>query len=231
MRQYLTEMEDPHNVLEIRNLQTGFFTEKGPLTVVDGVSFDLPAGKTVALVGESGCGKSVTSLSVMQLLQKPQGKITGGSIRFARKDGAIDIAKTPERVMAKLRGGDLAMIFQEPMTALNPVMKVGRQVMEAVKLHHPRGKDSGFCHQKAISLLEQVGIADSRGVYEKYPHQLSCGMRQRVVIAMALAADPRLIIADEPTTALDVTTQGQIIELMKQLNEKKVQQFYLYPTI
>ena len=221
MKDYLTQMNDPGNVLEIRDLQTGFVTEKGFLPVVDGVSFDLPAGKTVALVGESGCGKSVTSLSVMQLLQRPQGRIAGGCIRFALEEGAIDIAKAPESVMAQLRGGKLSMIFQEPMTALNPVLTVGKQVAEAVRLHDSRGKDKAFCRQKAISLLEQVGIPDSPAVYQKYPHQLSGGMRQRVVIAMALAADPRLIIADEPTTALDVTIQAQILELLRQLKEQK----------
>ena len=214
------EMKNRENVLEIEDLHTVFSTEKGTVRVVNGVSFSVPAGKVLALVGESGCGKSVTSLSVMQLLQRPQGRITGGSIRFAARDKIYDIAQTPEKIMQKLRGGDVAMIFQEPMTALNPVLTVGWQVREAVRLHHPQGGDKKFCQDKAISLLRQVGIPDSRAVSRKYPHELSGGMRQRVVIAMALAGDPQLIIADEPTTALDVTIQAQILELLKDLKEK-----------
>ena len=210
-------MKDPNNILEIENLQTCFFTDRGKVRAVDGVSFSVPAGKTVAVVGESGCGKSVTSLSVMGLLQKPQGKITAGSIWLRLEDRVYDLVTTPEAEMRRLRGGKIAMIFQEPMTALNPVLTVGEQVAEAVRLHHPQGRDRDFCRLRTRLLLEQVGIADSAAVSKKYPHQLSGGMRQRVCIAMALAADPQLIIADEPTTALDVTIQAQILALLKQL--------------
>ena len=217
---YLTQMKNKENVLEIESLQTCFFTDRGKIRAVDGVSFSVPAGKIVAVVGESGCGKSVTSLSVMQLLQKPQGRITAGAIRFDAGDKTYDLTCTPEPEMGRLRGGRLAMIFQEPMTALNPVLTIGYQLREAIRLHHSQGKDRTFCRLRAISLLEQVGIPDSAQVCKKYPHQLSGGMRQRVCIAMALAADPRLIIADEPTTALDVTIQAQILSLLQQMQEK-----------
>ena len=217
---YLTQMKYRENILEIEDLQTCFFTDRGVVRAVDGVSFSVPAGKTVAVVGESGCGKSVTSLSVMQLLQKPQGKITGGAIRFNPGDRTYDIVSTPPRQMRVLRGGKIAMIFQEPMTALNPVLTVGYQLREAVRLHHSKGKDRDFCRQRAVALLEQVGIPDSAAVCKKYPHQLSGGMRQRVCIAMALAADPKLIIADEPTTALDVTIQAQILDLLQKVQKK-----------
>ena len=220
MAEYMTQMKDRQNAVEFDDLHTGFFTDRGIVRSVDGVSFSVPMGKTVAVVGESGCGKSVTSLSLMQLLQRPQGRITAGSIRLNVGNLAYDIAKTPEKEMRKLRGGVVSMIFQEPMTALNPVLTVGRQISEAVSLHHPEGKDKNFCHRKALELLEQVGIADGASVYKKYPHELSGGMRQRIVIAMALAGNPRLIIADEPTTALDVTIQAQILQLLRDLKEK-----------
>ena len=220
MSEYMVQMKDPRNAVEFDDLHTSFFTDRGIVRSVDGVSFCVPMGKTVAVVGESGCGKSVTSLSLMRLLQRPQGRITQGAIRLNLGDRAYDIAKTPEEVMCRLRGGVVSMIFQEPMTALNPVLTVGRQISEAVSLHHPKGKDKKFCRQRALELLEQVGIANGAGVYKKYPHELSGGMRQRIVIAMALAGDPRLIIADEPTTALDVTIQAQILQLLRDLKER-----------
>lgn len=214
-----TQMRDKNNALEIENLRTYFHTDSGVVQSVDGVSFDVPMGKTVGVVGESGCGKSVTSMSIMQLLQKPQGRIVSGEIRLNMGDFAYDIAKTPEKQMQKLRGNVMSMIFQEPMTALNPVMRIGAQVEEVISLHQGR-KTKEEIRQKAISLLETVGIANSRGVYSMYPHNLSGGMRQRVMIAMALACNPKLIIADEPTTALDVTIQAQILDLLKTLKEK-----------
>ena len=217
--QYQTQMRDKNNALEIENLRTYFHTDSGVVQSVDGVSFDVPMGKTVGVVGESGCGKSVTSMSIMQLLQKPQGQIVSGEIRLNLGDVAYDIAKTPEKVMENLRGNVISMIFQEPMTALNPVMRIGAQVEEVIRLHQGR-KTKEEIRKKVISLLETVGIANSRGVYSMYPHNLSGGMRQRVMIAMALACNPKLIIADEPTTALDVTIQAQILDLLKNLKEK-----------
>lgn len=216
--EYLTQMRDPNNAVEYEDLHTCFFTDVGVVRSVDGVSFDIPLGKTVAVVGESGCGKSVTSLSLMQLLQRPQGQIVEGQIRLNLGDKAYDIAKTPENVMRKLRGGVVSMVFQEPMTALNPVLRIGQQVGEAIALHEDLDREG--VKNRVLELLELVGIANSQGVYAMYPHELSGGMRQRVVIAMALACNPRLIIADEPTTALDVTIQAQILELLKSLKEK-----------
>ena len=214
------EMKDPENILEIRDLQTCFFTDRGIVRSVDGVSFSVPAGKTVAVVGESGCGKSVTSLSVMGLLQRPQGKITGGSILLNTGSGVIDLATAPERQLRTLRGGVMSMIFQEPMTALNPVLTIGHQIGEAVALHQGH-LNKAQRKARVYSLLEQVGIRASRDICKAYPHQLSGGMRQRVVIAMALAGDPRLVIADEPTTALDVTIQAQILALLKDLKQQR----------
>ena len=216
--EYLTQMRDSNNAVEFDNLRTCFFTDTGVVRSVDGVSFDIPLGKTVAVVGESGCGKSVTSLSLMQLLQRPQGQIVDGHIRLNLGDKAYDIARTPENVMRRLRGGTVSMIFQEPMTALNPVIRIGQQVGEAIALHENRSPEG--IKDRVLELLEMVGIANSQGVYAMYPHELSGGMRQRVVIAMALACNPRLIIADEPTTALDVTIQAQILDLLKSLKEK-----------
>ena len=216
--EYLTKMHSTDNAVEFEDLHTCFYTDGGIVRSVGGISFDVPMGKTVAVVGESGCGKSVTSLSLMQLLQRPQGQITQGQIRLNLGDKAYDIARTPEYVMRRLRGGVVSMIFQEPMTALNPVLRIGEQVAEAVTLHS--SMDSKQAKARALELLELVGIADSRGVYNRYPHALSGGMRQRVVIAMALASDPKLIVADEPTTALDVTIQAQILELLKSIKEK-----------
>ena len=216
--EYLTQMRNSENAVEFENLQTSFFTDGGVVRSVDGVSFDVPLGKIVGVVGESGCGKSVTSLSLMQLLQRPQGQIVGGQIRLNLGDKAYDIAKTPESVMTELRGGAISMIFQEPMTALNPVLSIGEQLCEAVMLHNQSNPTQA--KNRALELLNMVGISNSRGVYAMYPHNLSGGMRQRVVIAMALAGNPRVMIADEPTTALDVTIQAQILELLKDLKEK-----------
>ena len=213
---YLTQMRDPDNSLEVDDLHTCFFTDAGIVQATSGVSFDVPKGKTVALVGESGCGKSATGLSVMQLLQRPQGQVVSGQIRLNLGEQAYDIAQTPEKVMETLRGSAVSMIFQEPMTALNPVMTIGSQLQEVFLLHGEKGASK----RQVVKLLETVGIANSRGVYSMYPHNLSGGMRQRVMIAMALACNPKLIIADEPTTALDVTIQAQILELLKSLKEK-----------
>lgn len=218
--EYSTEMKDPANVLEIEGLHTYFFTDVGTVKSVDGISFDVPAGKTIGVVGESGCGKSVTSLSIMQLLQRPQGQIVSGEIRFNRGDKAIDIAKTPIEAMQKIRGNEISMIFQEPMTSLNPVFKIGDQLREVLDLHNYDKVPESQLNERVIELLEMVGIANSRGVAKMYPHELSGGMRQRVMIAMALACNPKLIIADEPTTALDVTIQAQILDLLRNLKEK-----------
>ncbi len=218
--EYLTEMHDPGNAVEFDDLHTYFFTDAGTVKSVDGVSFEVPIGKTVGVVGESGCGKSVTSLSLMQLLQRPQGQVVGGSIRLNLGDKAYDVTKTPNEVMQKLRGNYISMIFQEPMTALNPVFRIGDQVDEVIALHDGEGKSKEDVKKRTIELLEMVGIANSEGVYRMYPHELSGGMRQRVMIAMALACNPKIIIADEPTTALDVTIQAQILDLLRQLKDK-----------
>ncbi|MBR5114154.1 MAG: ABC transporter ATP-binding protein [Oscillospiraceae bacterium] len=219
-KEYLTQMKDPNNSVEFENLHTYFFTDVGTSKAVDGVSFDVPIGKTVGVVGESGCGKSVTSLSLMQLLQRPQGQIVEGSIRLNMGDGkAYEITKAPNEVMQKLRGNYISMIFQEPMTALNPVFRIGEQVNEVLQLHNEDMSEESV-RERTIELLEMVGIANSEGVYKMFPHELSGGMRQRVVIAMALACNPKIIIADEPTTALDVTIQAQILDLLRQLKDK-----------
>ena len=219
--EYLTTMHDPNNAVEFDNLHTYFFTDVGVVKSVDGVTFDVPIGKTVGVVGESGCGKSVTSLSLMQLLQRPQGQIVEGEIRLNLDDGkAIDVTKAPEEFMQTLRGNYISMIFQEPMTALNPVFRIGEQVNEVIALHDGEGKSEADIKARTIELLEMVGIANSEGVYSMFPHELSGGMRQRVMIAMALACNPRIIIADEPTTALDVTIQAQILDLLRNLKDK-----------
>lgn len=277
-------MRDENNILEIENLHTYFYTDAGVSKAVNGVSFDIPKGSVVGVVGESGCGKSVTSLSVMQLVQAPQGQIVEGSIRFRTRDYAVDadgkyipvyetvtdetgqtavktvqkldkkgnpltdkegnpvlekvqakdkegfplfemvdkvydIAKMPVSAMRKIRGKEISMIFQEPMTSLNPVFTIGNQLDEVVFLHTP-GADAAFAKKRSIEMLQLVGIAMPESVYERYPHELSGGMRQRVMIAMALACNPKLIIADEPTTALDVTIQAQILELLKEIKSK-----------
>jgi peptide/nickel transport system ATP-binding protein len=218
--EYLTQMHDPNNAVEFDNLHTYFFTDAGTVKSVDGVTFEVPIGKTVGVVGESGCGKSVTSLSLMQLVQRPQGQIVEGEIRLNLGDKAYDIAKIPTEKMQNLRGNYVSMIFQEPMTSLNPVFRIGDQVDEVIALHDGEGKSKEDVKSRTIELLEMVGIANSQGVYRMYPHELSGGMRQRVMIAMALACNPKVIIADEPTTALDVTIQAQILDLLRQLQSK-----------
>ena len=199
-------------LLSVRDLSTAFETETGLVTVVDHVSFELEAGETLGLVGESGCGKSVTALSIMGLLPKPAGRIKGGEVLF--KDENLTRA-SPER-LREVRGNRIAMIFQEPMTALNPVQRIGRQLAETYTLHEPELKSSDVT-EKTLRLLEQVGIPAPESRLYDYPHQLSGGMRQRVMIAMALARHPDILIADEPTTALDVTIQAQILELLREL--------------
>ncbi len=218
--EYLTEMRDPNNAVEFDNLHTYFFTDAGTVKAVDGVSFDVPTGKTVGVVGESGCGKSVTSLSLMQLLQRPQGQIVEGEIRLNMGEKAYNVVKVPNEQMQNLRGNFISMIFQEPMTSLNPVFRIGDQVDEVIALHDREGLSKEAVRQRTIQLLEMVGIANSQGVARMFPHELSGGMRQRVMIAMALACSPRIIIADEPTTALDVTIQAQILDLLRNLKDK-----------
>ena len=187
---------------------------------VDGVNFAVPKCSTVGVVGESGCGKSVTSLSLMQLLQRPSGQTVGGQIRFNLGDGtAYDIVKTPTSKMQEIRGNKISMIFQEPMTSLNPVFRIGFQVDEVIKLHNPEMSDEDV-KARTLQMLDLVGIANREGVYKMYPHELSGGMRQRIMIAIALACSPTLIIADEPTTALDVTIQAQILDLLQGLKDK-----------
>ena len=217
--EYMTHMRDPKNVVEFDGLHTYFFTDIGTVKAVDGVSFDIPLGKTVGVVGESGCGKSVTSLSLMQLVQRPTGQTVKGEMRLNLGDKAYDIAKTPTDQMEKIRGKVISMIFQEPMTSLNPVFRVGNQIEEVIELHFPE-KSAEEVRKRAIEMIDTVGIANCEGVYEMYPHELSGGMRQRIMIAMALACDPKLIIADEPTTALDVTIQAQILDLLRQLKDR-----------
>ncbi len=214
--EYLTKMHDEGNVVEFDDLHTCFFTDVGVVKAVDGVSFNVPIGKTVGVVGESGCGKSVTSLSLMQLLQRPQGQIVSGEIRLNLGDKAYDVTQMPIKAMEKIRGNVVSMIFQEPMTSLNPVFRIGFQLDEIIKLHNPEMSDEEV-KQRSVESIKMVGIPDAEGIYNRYPHELSGGMRQRIVIAMALVCNPRLIIADEPTTALDVTIQAQILELLRKL--------------
>ena len=218
--EYLTQMHDQNNAVEFDNLHTYFFTDTGTVKSVDGVTFDVPIGKTVGVVGESGCGKSVTSLSLMQLIQRPQGQIVEGEIRLNLGDRAYDVVKTPNEAMQKIRGNYVSMIFQEPMTALNPVFRIGAQIEEVIALHDAEGKSEEELKKRTIELIKLVGIANAEGVYSMFPHELSGGMRQRIVIAMALACNPRVIIADEPTTALDVTIQAQILDLLRNLKNK-----------
>ena len=278
--EFITEMKDPRNILEIENLHTYFFTDQGVVKAVNGITFNIPMGSTVGIVGESGCGKSVTSMSVMRLLQGPQGQIYAGSIRFKAydfkrdaegnpipifdrkpngkvlfktltdKDGSpvldkngkpvrvpsqktnesgmlmyemeekvYDIAEMPMSEIHRIRGRQISMIFQEPMTSLNPVFTIGDQLDEVVFIHTP-GATKEMAKARSIEMLKLVGIAMPERVYNAYPHELSGGMRQRVMISMALACDPRLIIADEPTTALDVTIQAQILDLLRDLKTR-----------
>ena len=202
------------SLLEVKDLKTYFYTDSGVAKAVDGVTFSLDKGKTLGIVGESGCGKSVTSLSIMRLVDPATGRNEGGSIVF---DGQ-DLLTLPEKEMRKLRGNRISMIFQEPMTSLNPVFTIGDQISESLKLH--KGLDKKAARDRAIELLELVGIPEAGKRVDEYPHQLSGGMRQRVMIAMALSGDPELLIADEPTTSLDVTIQAQILQLLKDLQEK-----------
>ena len=244
--EFVTEMKDPANILEIDNLHTYFFTDQGVVKAVNGVSFNVPKNATVGVVGESGCGKSVTSMSVMQLLQGPQGQIVSGNIRFnshdykrdARgnmiptgevdqygtplyemEDKVFDIANMPIHEIHRIRGRQIAMIFQEPMTSLNPVFTIGDQLDEVTFIHVP-GATKEMAKARSMEMLSLVGIAAPERVYKAFPHELSGGMRQRVMISMALACNPRLIIADEPTTALDVTIQAQILDLLRDLKDK-----------
>jgi len=198
-------------LLAVRDLKTYFFTAAGTVRAVDGVSYDVRAGETVALVGESGCGKSVSALSIMRLVATPAGRIVGGEIRFRQQD----LLALDEEAMRRIRGRDIAMIFQEPMTSLNPVLSIGRQMTEPLEIH--LGMPTESARQRAVELLSLVGIPDAAQQLARYPHHFSGGMRQRLMIAMALACNPSLILADEPTTALDVTIQAQILELMKDL--------------
>ncbi len=278
--EFTTQMKDPANILEIEDLNTYFFTDQGVVKAVNGVSFNIPKNATVGIVGESGCGKSVTSMSVMRLIQGPQGQIYSGSIRFKaydykkdahgklipiyERDGegnivytdkldksgnpkldkngstvrepkqaldakgqlafeteekVYDIAKMPMSEIHRIRGKQIAMIFQEPMTSLNPIFTIGAQLDEVTFIHSP-GATKAMAKARSIEMLNLVGIAMPERVYKAYPHELSGGMRQRVMIAMALACDPRLIIADEPTTALDVTIQAQILDLLRELKDR-----------
>ena len=217
---FTTKMKDENNVVEFDNVCTYFFTDVGTVKAVDGVSFVVPKCSTVGVVGESGCGKSVTSLSLMQLLQRPQGQTVGGEIRFNLGDGtAYNIVNTPTAKMQEIRGNKISMIFQEPMTSLNPVFRIGQQVDEVTMLHNPELSKEEV-KARTLEMLDLVGIANKEGVYSMYPHELSGGMRQRIMIAIALACSPTLIIADEPTTALDVTIQAQILDLLQNLKDK-----------
>ena len=201
-------------LLEVDNLQTHFFTREGVVRAVDGVSFEVDKGKTLGVVGESGCGKSVTALSIMGLLPQPPAKIVGGSVRFE----GFDLAALPDKSLEDIRGNVIAMIFQDPMTSLNPTLKIGTQIMETMQRHLDYGKDQA--RKRAIELLEEVHIPNARDRLNDYPHRFSGGMRQRVMIAIAISCNPKLLIADEPTTALDVTVQAGVLDLLEELQEE-----------
>ncbi|WP_232695409.1 ABC transporter ATP-binding protein [Brevibacillus daliensis] len=201
-------------ILHIENLETHFFTDRGQIPAVDRIHLSINKGEIVGIVGESGCGKSVTSLSVMRLIPSPPGRIVGGSIRYKDED----LTTASEKRMKEIRGNEIAMIFQEPMTSLNPVFTIGNQITESILIHKKASKKEAKKH--GIEMLRRVGIPRAEEIMNEYPHQLSGGMRQRVMIAMAMACNPQLLIADEPTTALDVTIQAQILDLMRNLNEE-----------
>ena len=207
-------MENNNNVLEIRGLNSYFFTEKGVAPAVDGLDLDIPKGKIIGLVGESGCGKSMTAKSIMGLLKYP-GRVAGGSIRFEDQD----LTRLSDKELRKICGNDISMIFQEPMTSLNPVLKVGRQVREMLLVHNPT-MSKAEAKQRVVEMFQRVGIPEAEKRYDCYPHELSGGLRQRVMIAMAMVCKPKLLIADEPTTALDVTIEAQILRLMKELRDE-----------
>ena len=201
-------------LLEVEDLRTYFFTRDGVVRAVDGVSLHVAEGETLAIVGESGCGKSVTSLSILRLIQTPPGRIVSGSVRFQ----GVDLLGLDDAAMRRIRGNDISMIFQEPMTSLNPVLTIGRQIGETLMLHQKLDRAASL--RRAVEMLRLVHIPEAERRITEYPHQLSGGMRQRVMIAMALACNPKLLIADEPTTALDVTIQAQILDLMRELKRK-----------
>ncbi len=201
-------------LIEVDNLQTHFFTREGVVRAVDGVSFAVDKGKTLGVVGESGCGKSVTALSIMRLLPQPPARIVGGAVLFE----GIDLVKLPESSLEDVRGNEIAMIFQDPMTSLNPTLKIGTQIMETMQAH--LGYDRGRARKRAIELLEEVRIPKAKERLDDYPHRFSGGMRQRVMIAIAISCNPKLLIADEPTTALDVTVQAGVLDLLDELQEE-----------
>ncbi|WP_438312673.1 ABC transporter ATP-binding protein [Sporosarcina sp. FA9] len=208
-------MVDRKNILQVKDLQTTFFTDSGEIPAVDKISFHVKEGEVLGIVGESGCGKSVTSLSIMGLVPSPPGKVVGGEILY----GDRDLLKMSERQMRRIRGNEIAMIFQEPMTSLNPLFSIGNQMIEAIQIHESKlSKKQAIT--RATEMLQLVGLPRAAGLMKDYPHQLSGGMRQRVMIAMALVCNPKVLIADEPTTALDVTIQAQILKLMRDLNTR-----------
>lgn len=208
-------MENRKKILQVRDLQTTFFTDTGAVPAVDHIDFHVNEGEVLGIVGESGCGKSVTSLSIMGLVPNPPGKIVGGQILFEDKD----LLEMSEKQMRSIRGNEIAMIFQEPMTSLNPLFTIGNQMIEAISIHEKKWSKKRAT-ERAVEMLKLVGLPRAEDLIKEYPHQLSGGMRQRVMIAMALVCNPKVLIADEPTTALDVTIQAQILKLMKELNTR-----------
>ena len=206
-------LQNQEVLLDIKNLILNFYTNRGQITALDGINLKLYKNESLGLVGETGCGKSITALSIMRLIPAPPGKIVQGEIFFDGKD----LLKIPETEMRRVRGGKISMIFQEPSTSLNPVFKVGDQIIEAIQLHQKLGREKG--KRKTVEMLEKVGMPDPKDIINRFPHELSGGMQQRIMIAMALSSNPKLLIADEPTTALDVTTQAQILDLIKELKK------------